>query len=149
LPETSYFIVEQLQKVGIDAQSDIADFAAWGDKVNTRGDFDMAIAGGIHGPEPANFADFVATGGVRNAMGYSNPRVNELFARGKLTVDVAARGPIYKEIQTIIAQDLPRLSLLTYVYPRVWRKGWTGMYWQPGIREKVPEHFFGLVKFQQ
>ncbi|MBI4277267.1 MAG: hypothetical protein HY660_02325 [Armatimonadetes bacterium] len=148
LPETAFFIKSQLQKIGVDVSIDMTDFAAWTDKVNRRGEFDMAIAGGIHGPEPSNFAEFVASNGVRNAMAYKNPRVDELFHRARLTADREQRAGYYRQIQAIIAEDLPRVSLVLYTFPRVWRKGFTGMYWQEGFRDRAPQHYFGFVKPQ-
>jgi ABC-type transport system substrate-binding protein len=46
-------------------------------------DFDIALVGGPHGPDPDSFSAFLETGMMRNSMQYSNPRVDELFALGR------------------------------------------------------------------
>lgn len=149
LPETAFFIKSQLQKIGVWIDIDLTDFATWTDKVNRRGEFDLAIAGGVHGPEPSNFAEFVSSKGARNAMAYNSPRVDELFDRGRLASDLNSRAEIYKQIQAIVANDLPRISLIQYTFPRVWRKGFTGLYWEESFRDKVPQHYFGMVRPQR
>jgi peptide/nickel transport system substrate-binding protein len=149
LIETAYYIKSQLQKIGIDADIELTDFATWTDKVNRRGEFDLAIAGGVHGPEPSSFEEFVGSAGVRNAMAYKNPRVDDLFQKARATADQDQRAGFYKEIQALVAQDLPRVSLVQYTFPRIWSKGWTGMFWEEGYRDKAPQHYFGFARPQK
>ena len=82
-------------------------------------------------------------------MAYKSPRVDELFQKAKATADQDQRAAYYKEIQALVAQDLPRVSLVQYTYPRIWSKGWTGMFWEDNFRDKAPTHFFGFVRPQK
>jgi len=42
---------------------------------------------------------------------YSNPRIDQLLIEGRSTFDRAKRKPAYEEIQKILADDLPYISL--------------------------------------
>ena len=46
-----------------------------------------------------------------NRTFYSNPRVDELIAEGRSTIDQQKRKAIYDEIQQILAEDLPYINL--------------------------------------
>ena len=50
-------------------------------------------------------------GGASNRASYNNPRVTELFDRAPTVSDLAEREAIYKEIQALIAQDLPYINI--------------------------------------
>jgi peptide/nickel transport system substrate-binding protein len=45
----------------------------------------------------------------RNLMGYSNPKVDELFDKGEVEIDETKRVGIYKEVQQIMSEDVPAL----------------------------------------
>ena len=50
-----------------------------------------------------------------NRDGYANPVVDRLLERGRRTTDLAERRTVYREVQRIVADDLPYVSLW---YPR-------------------------------
>jgi peptide/nickel transport system substrate-binding protein len=146
MPEAAEFIKEQLSQVGIITEIKLMEYATWTEVVNERHEFDMAIAGGLRGPNPQDFTNFVADGGARNCMQYVNPRVEQLFRDVKLAVDRDEVAAMYKEIQAIVAEDLPLLTLVMNVDPRVSRKEFTGFYWQENAKKLVPTHSFRLVE---
>jgi peptide/nickel transport system substrate-binding protein len=47
----------------------------------------------------------------RNLMGYSNPKVDELFDAGEREIDHSKRVKIYQQIQDIMVEDAPALFL--------------------------------------
>jgi peptide/nickel transport system substrate-binding protein len=47
----------------------------------------------------------------RNLMGYSNPKVDELFDNGEREIDQAKRIKDYFDVQAILAEDVPALWL--------------------------------------
>ena len=49
----------------------------------------------------------IGTDQVMNYSNYSNERVDELLAQGRALVTEEDRGACYKEIQAILAEDLP------------------------------------------
>ena len=78
-------------------------------------DYAVGFGGGLAGPDPAQFEPFIVTDGYRNMMGYSNERVDELFALGRAATDKAERQKYYYEAQVIMAEELPRITFLDSV----------------------------------
>lgn len=146
MPETADFIREQLKQVGIRASVQLMDLATWQEMVNNRGDFELAIAGGMRGPDPGDFAIFVGKDGARNAMRYENPKVEELFRRGARESDPKKRAAIYFELQKIVAEDLPLINTTQTINPYVHRTEFTGFPWQEQFRDTGRKHFFGQVR---
>jgi ABC-type transport system substrate-binding protein len=52
--------------------------------------------------------------GGSNYFGYSNAKVDELLAKGRVTVDRDARKPLYQEAQAIIAEEVPYIPVYYY-----------------------------------
>lgn len=49
-----------------------------------------------------------------NFTNYSNPTVDELFAKGSMETNQEARYDIYKEIQVYLSEDIPQVPLSDY-----------------------------------
>jgi peptide/nickel transport system substrate-binding protein len=62
-----------------------------------------------------------------NRGGYSNPKIDKLLERAEGSVDTSEQASLYGQIQTILAKDLPYVSL--WHEDRVWivRKPWRGV----------------------
>lgn len=146
MPESAEFIRDQLRAVGIDAEVRLMESATWTDVVNVRHDFDVAIGGGLRGPDPNDFAVFIGEGGARNAMGYRNERVQELLTIGKRSADRDERRKAYFELQQIVADETPLLTLIATVDPYVHNARFEGFPWQEEYRDRGRMHFFGMVR---
>ena len=145
-PEMGQVIKQQLAKVGIDVTLEVQEFALFNEKIINKRDFEMTASGGPHGPDPSEFANFVGTGGTRNVMKYSNPRVDELFKMGRKTLNEEERKKIYFEIQEIIAKDLPRMNLVEYTYMRPYRAEFHDFWWQDvATQKKVGQDMYNLT----
>jgi peptide/nickel transport system substrate-binding protein len=71
---------------------------------------------------------------------YSNPRVDELLMQGRSTFDRAKRREAYVELQKIVADDLPYLSLYHQINVTVMRKNIDGYVQYPaGFLLSVPQ----------
>lgn len=114
-PDVVTVIKEQLKEIGVELEIETMDFAAYTAKVTENRDFDIAGGGGLAGPDPNEFAPFVSSDGYRNIMGYSNPRVDELFVEGRQAPDQEERKTYYQEIQGILVEDMPRITVLDSV----------------------------------
>lgn len=136
----------QLAKVGIDLKVEYLDYAVFSEKILKRKDFDITWSGGPHGPDPQAFSEFVGTRGNRNAMGYSNEEVDNLFEKAKLTKNVEEQRSAYYRIQEIIANDLPRLALVEWSYLHPYDSSYVGFCWQQGSRELIPVDCYRLVE---
>jgi len=78
--------------------------------------------------------------GGQNRGYYANPRVDQLLLEGRQTFDRAKRKPIYDEVQKIVQQDLPFLSLYHQINAAVMRKNIEGYVPYPaGFLLSVPQ----------
>ena len=145
MPETADFIRDQLRDVGIDVEVKLLDSPTWTQVVNKNHDFDAAIGGGLRGPDPNDFAVFIGDGGARNAMGYHSDRVEELLAIGKSTGDRDKRRAAYFELQKIVANDLPLITLIATVDPYVNNTRFEGYPWDEAYRDRGRPHYYGMV----
>jgi peptide/nickel transport system substrate-binding protein len=70
------------------------------------------VYGGSNGDPDAR--DTLGTGGANNFSNYSNEEADELLQAGIRELDEAERIEIYKQIQEIVAEDVPFLFLLNF-----------------------------------
>ena len=111
-PDAIAVMQEHLKAVGIETTVESFDWAGYVEKVIEQRDFVVGFGGGLAGPDPSAFEPFVTTDGYRNFMGYSNTRVDELFAQARTTGDIATRQKAYYEIQEILIEEVPRITFL-------------------------------------
>lgn len=97
-------MTQNYKELGIEIAAETLDFNAIMDKSNT-GDFDMYFAAWGLTPDPDNTV--YITNGSQNDYGYSNPKVDELMAKGKKTLDIEERKQIYKEMYQELNKDVP------------------------------------------
>ncbi len=85
-------------------------------------DFDIAINTPSYRPDPAISTTILYQGGLEpgipfsNQGGYDNPELNQVIADGLTTVDTEARKEIYDKFQQIVADELPSISLVDFVF---------------------------------
>jgi len=106
---------QQLREVGIALDIRSFEFATFFSDVQ-HGAFQMyglRWIGGNEDPDIFEYAfhssKFPPNGANRDY--YSNPRVDSLIDRARQEVDPKARKPLYAEVQSILAQDLPYINL--------------------------------------
>jgi peptide/nickel transport system substrate-binding protein len=113
LANTSVVVQEQLKQAGINAELDPQENATYIERFFS-GDFDIAVMGASGYMDPNEWLQqSLATDGVNNAAGYSNPDLDALIAEGLVEQDHAARAEIYQQAQQIVIDDLPWISLYT------------------------------------
>jgi peptide/nickel transport system substrate-binding protein len=97
---------QNLKAVGIHLELVGMDPTALFQKLETEhSDFDMYLNGYIMGIDPDTFNSLFVTGSPSNYMHYSNPKVDELFNKGRVETDEAKRQQIYEELQKTIIDD--------------------------------------------
>ncbi|MEG1028156.1 MAG: ABC transporter substrate-binding protein, partial [Oscillospiraceae bacterium] len=100
-------IQSNFKEMGIELSINTLDDPAYDEKVWFGHKFDLTILGGYQGPDISAMSQrFIKDGGI-NLGEYNNEKVNELFAKGAITADQNERAKIYKEIQTLLAEDMP------------------------------------------
>lgn len=102
-------IQQYLAAVGIEIEPQYMDSASYNERYSSK-EFDMAFAGSGVALDPSSSEKFcVSTGG--EAKGYSNARIDELFALGKASANQEERAPYYQEAALILHEELPRVYL--------------------------------------
>ena len=108
---------EQLRNIGVDLVLEPKDYSVWMQSAHLKWDFDLSMGSYQTGPDPAvAVARLYITKNIeklmgRNLMGYSNPKVDELFEAGEREIDLKKRVQIYHDVQTLLVEDVPALWL--------------------------------------
>ncbi len=128
----------QLTKIGIEAELQLLDGAAFnqqvivqknfdittmGDAGETKNDFDDAYYRSLFSTSPYNFAK------------YSNPAVDALLQEGRTTFDLKKRKKIYTQVVNQMNQDAPIIYAIIRPIPYGWRSSLKG--WEPNATSSL------------
>lgn len=108
-------VQSSLKEIGIECTITTLEYAAWDERC-ANGDFDIAIIGGYHGPDPEVMRIRIGAGGVLNYMQYHSDEIEDLLLRGSSTSDIEERQKIYYEMQRVMSEDLPVIPLTEWCY---------------------------------
>lgn len=135
---------QDLAKVGIDLVSRPLDREAFVDAAFRKRDFDLNIIHYCNGVDPEigvrrmYVSNNIGAVPFSNAAAYRNQRVDELFESAGLATSEAERGALYREIQAILAHDLPYWWLVETVTTAVHRSSCTGFHpWTGQLAEEA------------
>jgi peptide/nickel transport system substrate-binding protein len=142
-PKIAAIFQEDLKKIGVQLKTRTIEWATFLEKVRKH-EFQAEIAAWGTGTDPDTGWNLWRTEEYetgRNYGGYSNPRVDELFAKGRHTFDFEARRKIYQEISKLTYEDQP----YTWVHNRpilaVFNKRIRGVQFSPrGIYNFEPSY---------
>lgn len=127
-------IQQMLRQVGIDMKVQSSETGTFLEDIG-KGNFDMysLSRNGIQDPDfyYIIFHSKNIPPEGQNRGFYSNPRVDELIMQGRATFDRAKRKQIYGEIQRIVQEDLPYVSLYHQINVAVMDKGLDGYVMYP------------------
>jgi len=101
-------MTENYEELGIKLVTETLDFNAIMEKKD-RGDYDMFFAAWGLTPDPDTTV--YITDGAQNNSGYSNPKVDELYAQGKKELDLEKRKEIYAQAYQLINADAPEILM--------------------------------------
>jgi peptide/nickel transport system substrate-binding protein len=102
------------KQVGIRAEVDALERQAGLAKM-INGNSEISIWGGEVGADPDQNTRNFGTGAPGNYSAFTDPRVDDLLAKGRATYDPKERAAIYKQMQTIIAEHASVTGI--YYYP--------------------------------
>ncbi|PYM66711.1 MAG: peptide ABC transporter substrate-binding protein, partial [Candidatus Rokuibacteriota bacterium] len=131
--KTAEIMRENLRTVGVDLELRGTEIASLMDTVFKAWNFDLTLLDLAMGPDPAVGAarlyttDQIVKIAFTNAMGYSNPQVDQLFAEGAKALDRKKRAESYARVQEIMVRDLPALWLVEPAYPTMFRAEFAGL----------------------
>jgi peptide/nickel transport system substrate-binding protein len=138
-------IARQLAAVGLRIRTRCVPLSEYFTLLFEKNDFDFAVMAGSQGPDPASLTTRFASDGASQVMGYVNPELDAVLARGAGSSDMAVRTAAYFRAQEILAQDLPIAPLVENVRVTVSRVGVRGLP-QEDARGLVPEFAYNLVR---
>ncbi|AHF91009.1 ABC transporter substrate-binding protein [Opitutaceae bacterium TAV5] len=94
--------------------------------------YDIARAGwNADYPDPFSFLDLWLADGGNNRTGYANPDYDRLVAASLAAPDTAARHAIYRQLDGILARDVPAIPV--YFYKRVYAISPRVKNWVPNV----------------
>jgi peptide/nickel transport system substrate-binding protein len=136
-------IQQMLKQIGIDVTIESSEFGTFLDAIS-KGQFQMysMSRNGVQDPDfyYVIFYSQNTPPSGQNRGYYANPRVDQLLIDGRSTFDKAKRKEVYGQIQTILQQDLPYVSLYHQVNVAVMRKNVQGYVGYPaGFVLSVPQ----------
>lgn len=138
-------IVRQLTVVGLRVNAVPVPARAFVDYLRAGEGYDMVVLSGSQGPDPDTMTARFGSTGSMQMMGYSNPELDRVLARGGAVADPAARAPLYFRAQEILAADLPVAPLFETVRIGVHRDGLRGLP-DDDARGLVADYTFNLVR---
>jgi peptide/nickel transport system substrate-binding protein len=105
-------IQEQLKEIGINFEIESLEWSVFLKEYLVDRNFEAVVSGysGFADPHIPLDGTYV-TGRKNNFMNYSNPKLDELVAKGAQETDLSKRAEIYREIQKILLEDSPMVFL--------------------------------------
>jgi peptide/nickel transport system substrate-binding protein len=119
------YLRQALAPVGIDARIVNNDSAAHQKAVYTDHAFDIAIGPPVFRDDPAISTTILLRSGIpagvpfSNQGGYANPAVDALIDKAAVTLDPKARTDLYKQLQKLVAEDLPIINVAEWGFTSV------------------------------
>ena len=119
LRQVSAAMKSMWQAIGVDVSIEALDNVTYTKRLQD-GNFDIAFNGYTSYSDPAlGIARTFVTASINKANGnssrYSNPVVDELFAKGERASRNEDRAVFYRQVQAILADDLPSMSIQHYI----------------------------------
>lgn len=127
---------ENFRAVGVETTLENYEWGTYFERMRTARDLGKSglysILSTSKLPDPEDNLGFVygknaRVPGGRNYSEYVNPRVDELIEQGRRQADPARRAAIYKEIQAILAEDVPMLPLYLARGVDIWKASLKGV----------------------
>ncbi|MEI4263757.1 ABC transporter substrate-binding protein [Roseovarius sp. D0-M9] len=103
------YVLQVNQVLGVNFNVEVSDSGTVYQR-KQAGDFQASIWGWLGLIDPDEYAyEIYHTNGSRNYEKYSNPEVDALLEEARRTVDLDARGELYREAEALAIQDCPVL----------------------------------------
>ena len=135
---------QDLAKVGIDLFSRPLDREAFVETAFRKRDFDLNIISYCNGVDPEigvrrmYVSSNIGPVPFSNAAAYRNPVVDKSFETAGTATSEAERGAQYRELQAILARDLPYWWLVETVTTAVYRSNCSGFHpWTGQLAEEA------------
>lgn len=115
--QAAQIIKQQLKPLGIEVEVSALESGIFFDALG-KNDFDMTVVGWLGFIDPDEFFyNIFHSEGKWNQQVYSNPDLDALLEKGRVTIDQQERKEIYLKVQETLAKDVPMAFL--YMNPRI------------------------------
>jgi peptide/nickel transport system substrate-binding protein len=108
------FVIQEWRKIGVEAEHRPLETAAWFAEGRDAGNFEVIVNGVFnYMDDPDLFLERYTTGDTNNWGRFSDPRIDDLFARQTRALDPAERKRLVGEIEKIVLEN-------AYHIPGLW-----------------------------
>lgn len=123
----SEYIRSSLKQVGIEVVLESTDAGGWAQRVGawdyeTTINFVYQYGDPTLGVERTYVSSNIQKVTFTNTGGYSNPKVDELFATARNASDAAERAKAFNAVQEILVHDMPQVWIMEMAFPTVYDK---------------------------
>lgn len=140
--DTATVLQQNLKEIGIDLKLNISEMGTWQQKVQVDSNYEMAMLSGSQGPDASAISMRIHSEGAFNLAHCKNADMDALLDEGAVTTDQAARAEIYKQVQAILAEELPIVPVKEATFTVVVRKTIHGHpYSEEGVKELASNEF--------
>ncbi len=129
--DTAQVIANQLQQIGIEVEIKQVEWGVWLDEVYKQFNYDMTIIGLSGKLDPHQILVRYKSDYKRNFICYQNAAYDALIDRALLETDPAERAKLYKECQTLLANDAAAVYIMDPNLVVAMRKDMTGFKFFP------------------
>ena len=104
--DTAQVVVELLRQVGVDAKIDQVEWATWLKEAYQGRQFEATIVGmDAHGLAASDMLARFESESGKNFINFSNAEYDETYAKAMATVDEAEQTALFKQCETILAEQ--------------------------------------------
>ncbi|HMH50059.1 MAG TPA: ABC transporter substrate-binding protein [Candidatus Acidoferrum sp.] len=135
------FVIQEWKKIGVEAEHRPLETASWFADGRDKGNFEV-IVNGIFGynDDPDFFLERYTTGDTNNWGRFSDPRIDDLYARQARTLDPAERKKLVYEIQKLVFEN-------AYHIPGLWWRR-SMVHWAKVKNYVAPPNHYSNQKLQ-
>ena len=135
------FVIQEWRNIGVEAENRPLETAAWFSDGRDTGNFEAIVSPGVeHIDDPDLFLGRYVGGSSGNWGRFSDPRLDDLFARQARALDPPERKRLINEIERIVLDN-------TYYLPGLW---WTRnvVHWAKLKNYVAPPNHYSNQKLQ-
>ena len=108
------FVIQEWKKIGVETEHRPLETAAWFADGQNTGNFEAIIAPTVeYTDDPDSFLGRYATGSTQNWSRFSDPRIDDLFARQSRVIDPVERKRLVNELEKVVLES-------AYYMPGLW-----------------------------
>ncbi len=135
------FVIQEWKKIGVEAEHRPVETAAWFADGQNTGNFEAIVSAPVRFmDDPDVFMNRYTTGDTENWGRFSDPRLDDLFARQTRALDPAERKKLVNEMDRIVLEN-------AYYLPGLW---WTRnvVHWTKVRNYVGPPNYYSNQKLQ-